>query len=144
MAKVAEMTDRQNCSILTAMALSDRERRLLAEMEAALASDDPRLQSTLSSGDTATLLRGKSSSLLKAGALVLVGITTLFTGLISQIPLIGIAGFLVILAGLLIAIRSLSAPVQGAVRKGAGSAKSPRNGGLSARLQERWDRRTFE
>jgi hypothetical protein len=39
------------------MALSDRERRLLAEMEAALASDDPRLQSTLSGGDTATLIR---------------------------------------------------------------------------------------
>jgi hypothetical protein len=126
------------------MALSDRERRLLAEMEAALASDDPRLQSTLSSGDTATILRGKSSSLIKAAALVLIGIATLFSGLISQIPLIGIAGFLVTLTGLVVAIRSLSAPIQGAVRQGKGSSKSPRGGGLSARLQERWDRRTFE
>ena len=123
------------------MALSDRERRLLAEMEAALASDDPRLQSTLSSGDTATILRGKSSSLIKAAALVLIGIATLFTGLISQIPLIGIAGFLVTLTGL-VAIRSLSAPIQGAARSGGRGA--PKSGGISSRLQERWDRRSFE
>jgi len=123
------------------MALSDRERRLLAEMEAALASDDPRLQSTLSSGDTATILRGKSSSLIKAAALILMGIATLFTGLISQIPLIGIAGFLITLTGLVVAIRSLSAPIQGAARSGK---NSPKSGGLSTRLQERWDRRSFE
>jgi hypothetical protein len=124
------------------MALSDRERRLLAEMEAALASDDPRLQSTLSSGDTATILRGKSSSLIKAAALVLVGIATLFSGLISQIPLIGIAGFLVTLTGLVVAIRSLSAPIQGAAR--SGGRGTPKSGGISSRLQERWDRRSFE
>lgn len=124
------------------MALSDRERRLLAEMEAALASDDPRLQSTLSGGDTATLLRGKSSSLIKSAALILIGVATLFTGLISQIPLIGIAGFLVTLTGLVLAIRSLAAPIQGVARSaGKGSSKS---GGLSSRLQDRWDRRSFE
>jgi hypothetical protein len=124
------------------MALSDRERRLLAEMEAALASDDPRLQSTLSSGDTATILRGKSSSLIKAAALVLIGIATLFSGLISQIPLIGIAGFLVTLTGLVVAIRSLSAPIQGVARSGGRGAH--KSGGISSRLQERWDRRSFE
>lgn len=125
------------------MALSDRERRLLAEMEAALASDDPRLQSTLSGGDTATLLRGKSSSLLKAGALILVGIATLFTGLIAQIPLIGVAGFLVTLTGLVVAIRSLSAPTSMGAARSGGKGRS-KSGGLSARLQERWDRRSFE
>jgi hypothetical protein len=35
------------------MSLSDRERRLLAEMEAALATDDPRLESRLA-GSTMT------------------------------------------------------------------------------------------
>lgn len=125
------------------MALSDRERRLLAEMEAALASDDPRLQSTLSGGDTATMLRGKSSSFLKAGALLVVGIATLFTGLISQLPLIGIAGFLIALAGLLLAITSLSAAASGVTRTGKGAAKSSK-AGFSSRLQDRWDRRTFE
>lgn len=126
------------------MALSDRERRLLAEMEAALASDDPRLQSTLSGGDTATLLRGKSSSLIKAALLILLGIATLFTGLISQVPLIGIAGFLVTLTGLVLAIRSLSAPIQEAARSGKSGRGASKSGGLSARLQERWDRRSFE
>lgn len=125
------------------MALSDRERRLLAEMEAALASDDPRLQSTLSGGDTATMLRGKSSSLITSALLILVGIITLFTGLISQIPPIGIAGFLIALTGVLIAIRSLSAPIKGAARAAKGSAKGSK-GGLNSRMQERWDRRNFE
>lgn len=125
------------------MALSDRERRLLAEMEAALASDDPRLQSALSGGDTATMLRGKSSSLLVSGLLILVGIVTLFTGLISQIPLIGVVGFLISLTGVLVAIRALSAPIKGAARAAKGSAKGSKRG-LNSRMQERWDRRTFE
>ena len=80
------------------MALSDRERRLLAEMEAALASDDPRLQSTLS-GDTATLIRRAPGGVLAGLAIVIAGIAILFTGLIAQITVVGIAGFIVALVG---------------------------------------------
>jgi hypothetical protein len=117
------------------MALSDRERRLLAEMEAALASDDPRLQSTLSGGDTATLIRKAPGSLLLGGGLILGGIAILFTGLIAQIAPIGVAGFVVALAGLLMALRSLSV-------KGPRVARPQRS--LNDRLQERWDRRSFD
>jgi hypothetical protein len=117
------------------MALSDRERRLLAEMEAALASDDPRLQSTLSGGDTATLIRKAPGSLLLGGGLILGGIAILFTGLIAQIAPIGVAGFVVALAGLLMALRSLSV-------KGPRVARPQRS--LNDRLQERWDRRNFD
>ena len=121
------------------MALSDREKRLLAEMEAALASDDPALQSTLA-GDTQTLVRRAPGGLLAGLALILLGIATLFTGLIAQITVVGVAGFAIILTGLLATLRSLSArtPLAG-VRK----TRSPRSS-LGDRLQERWDRRTFE
>ena len=119
------------------MALSDRELRLLAEMEAALASDDPRLQSTLSGGDTATLIRKAPRSLFLAGGLILTGIAILFSGLISQIAPIGVAGFIVTLVGLLMALRSLS------VKSPSPRAARPKRS-LNDRLQERWDRRSFE
>ena len=119
------------------MALSDRERRLLAEMEAALASDDPRLQSTLS-GDTATLIRRAPGGTLAGLGIVISGIAILFTGLIAQITVVGIAGFIVALVGVVMVLRSLSG-------KNLKAPRTPRGGGsLSNRLQERWDRRTFE
>ncbi len=120
------------------MALSDRERRLLAEMEAALASDDPRLQSTLAGSDTATLIRKAPGGALLGIALIATGIAILFAGLIAQVTLLGVAGFIVALAGLLMLLRLLAGKGISAPR----TFKSPRS--MSARLQERWDRRTFE
>ncbi len=121
------------------MALSDRERRLLAEMEAALASDDPRLQSTLAGGDTATILRKAPGGALAGLALIVAGIGILFAGLISQVAPIGVAGFFLALTGVLLALRALSQK---------GLPTKPRTmrarGSFSDRLQQRWDERTTE
>ena len=121
------------------MALSDRERRLLAEMEAALASDDPRLQSTLAGGDTATMLRKAPGGALAGVGLVLAGIGILFGGLISQVVPLGVAGFIVALVGVILALRAFSTKSLPSV------ARRPRSSGgsLSERLQERWDQRNF-
>lgn len=119
------------------MALSERERRLLAEMEAALASDDPRLQSTLSGGDTATLIRKTPGSAILGIALILGGISILFAGLISQITPLGIGGFVVALVGLLMVLRTIG-------QKGLPTAPRRSQGNFSARLQERWDQRNFD
>ena len=116
------------------MALSDRERRLLAEMEAALASDDPRLQSTLSGSDTQTLIKKAPGSLLAGAGLILAGIALLFGGLIAQLTPLGVVGFIVALAGVLMVIRSVSV-------KGPRVARSSRS--LGDRLQDRWDQRNF-
>ena len=122
------------------MALSDRERRLLAEMEAALASDDPRLQSTLAGGDTATMLRKTPGGALAGLALIVAGIAILFTGLISQIVPLGVAGFIVALVGVVFTLRAFSQKTLPSV------ARRPRNGtgSLGDRLQQRWDQRNFE
>jgi len=120
------------------MALSDRERRLLAEMEAALASDDPRLQSTLAGSATSTLARGGSGSALAGLALIAAGIATLFGGLIAQITLIGIVGFILALAGVLITLRAFAG-------KGVASLRAPKaQRSMGARLQQRWDQRNFD
>jgi hypothetical protein len=140
------MAKRSNKSYPEAMALSDRERRLLAEMEAALASDDPRLQSTLS-GDTATLIRRAPGGALAGVAIIVAGIEILFGGLIAQVTLLGVAGFIVALTGLILVLRTVAGKAAGNVGATGGigklrSPKAPRSFG--ARLQERWDRRTFE
>ena len=124
------------------MALSDRERRLLAEMEAALASDDPRLQSTLAGGETTTLIRSSAKSLIGGGLSLLAGIAILFTGLISQLTLVGVAGFIVALAGVLILVRSIS--LQGSIKGSLNGSRSRSQRSLNERLQERWERRGFE
>jgi Protein of unknown function (DUF3040) len=116
------------------MSLSDRERRLLEEMEAALATEDPRLQTTLA-GSATTLAKPR----LLAGALsLLAGVALLFTGLISKTTPLGVAGFIVALVGLILIIRSL-----GAVASSLPRPKGPRTS-LSDRLEERWNRRNFE
>ena len=116
------------------MPLSDRERRLLAEMEAALATDDPRLESRLG-GSTLAPARPR---ILLGASLTLLGIAIIFGGLISKTTPIGVLGFLVALVGVLALIRSF-----------AGMAtRTPRNKGarksFGARLEERWDRRNFQ
>jgi hypothetical protein len=116
------------------MPLSDRERRLLAEMEAALATDDPRLESRLG-GSTLAPTRPR---ILLGASLTLLGIAIIFGGLISKTTPIGVAGFLVALFGVLTLVRSL-----GSITKGATRTKAPRTS-LSARLEERWNRRDFQ
>ena len=113
------------------MSLSDRERRLLAEMEAALATDDPGLESKLA-GSTMTATKPR---LLLALALVLLGIGVIFAALISKTTPVGVVGFLISLTGVLTLIRSF-----GAVTKGAPRVKSSRKS-LSKRFEDRWDQR---
>jgi uncharacterized membrane protein HdeD (DUF308 family) len=113
------------------MSLSDRERRLLAEMEAALATDDPGLESKLA-GSTMTATKPR---LLIAIFLVLIGLAVILAGLVSKTTPVGVVGFLISLSGVLTLIRSL-----GALTKGAPRVKSSRKS-LSQRLDERWEQR---
>ena len=116
------------------MSLSDRERRLLAEMEAALATDDPRLESRLAG---ATMAPPRPRIALGA-SLAILGISIIFGGLVAKATLIGVLGFVVALTGVLALIRSVGKP----------GARTPRAKGarksFGARLEERWDRRNFQ
>ena len=116
------------------MPLSDREKRLLEEMEAALLTEDPRLVSALSSKAPVSPSRNR---VLAGVGLLLLGLITLFAGLISQVTPIGILGFVIALSGVIIVISSISAPVRGP-RKA--SSRTP----LSARLEQRWENRANE
>ena len=119
-----------------AMALSEHEKRLLDQMEAALLTEDPKLATTLS-GTKMPVARNRS---LLAIALLALGLATIFGGLIAKVTLIGVIGFLVALSGLILLISSV-----GAVTKAAKSPRSPRKGfGFSDRLEKRWDERNTD
>lgn len=117
------------------MPLSDREKRLLDEMEAALLTEDPRLVSALSAGPS---LPNRNRIMIGAG-LALLGLATLFGGLVSQITPIGILGFLIALSGVISAISSFTP------RAGSKAAKQRRTrSAISDRMEKRWDNRGQE
>jgi hypothetical protein len=118
------------------MALSDHERRLLAEMEAALKQDDPRLVSTM----TGKVRTRQGSRLLLGGLLLLGGMAILLVGLIAQTTPVGIVGFLIALAGVVLFFSNFGGAVGGRER----GAPKPKKTPWSSKLEERWDRRNFD
>ncbi|MBM3719503.1 MAG: DUF3040 domain-containing protein [Actinobacteria bacterium] len=119
-----------------AMPLSDEEKRLLAEMEAALAVDDPKLVSTLSGK-----VRTPKKNRMFAGILLFfTGLVTLLAGLISQTIPVGIAGFVLALIGLVFVITNLAGKSPVPVK----SNERPKKPKWSSSFEERWDRRQQE
>jgi uncharacterized membrane protein HdeD (DUF308 family) len=112
------------------MELSDREKRLLDEMEAALLTEDPRLVSALSAGPSSP----NRKRIMVGAGLVLLGLATLFGGLVSKVTPIGILGFLIALAGVISAISSFTP-------KSRGPKKARTRTTLSTRMEKRWDDR---
>jgi hypothetical protein len=117
------------------MALSDRERKLLAEMEQALSADDPRLSSTLTGTRT---FPGRTRVLTGVGAL-LSGLAIILGGLISQTVPVGILGFLIALSGLITVLSAIAG-----IGRGVKVAANLINSGLRSRLEQRWDQRDFD
>ena len=113
------------------MALSDHERKLLAEMEAALEQEDPRLLSTLT-GKART--RQSSRAVLGLSILAL-GAVVLISGLVAQATIVGVIAFVICLAGVLLIITNIS------LNSGGKKVKKP---GWGSSLEERWDRRNNE
>ena len=113
------------------MALSDHERKLLAEMEAALEQEDPRLLSTLT-GKART--RQSSRALLGLSILAL-GAVVLISGLVAQATIVGVIAFVICLAGVLLIVTNISLNSDG---------KKVKKPGWGSSLEERWDRRNNE
>ncbi len=144
------MQSAQRCSIVeviiefngarrgTDVSLSEHERKLLAQMEEALSADDPHLVSTL----TGTRLYPGRNRILLGVALTIVGILTIFAGLITKTTPIGILGFLISLSGVILAISALSGV--SALRAPGGTRGNRRRGKMNSRLEDRWERRNFD
>ena len=145
------------------MPLSEHEQRLLDQIERALYQEDPKFASTVRATDLRTHMRRR----LRRAALVLaIGFALLLTGVVTQEYAVGIAGFVVMVGALLLAMTSwkrMGQPGQTDLRAAGGADRSGRNpraggsrrvrppsgggssgGGIMGRLEERWKRRWEE
>jgi hypothetical protein len=139
--------------------LSEEELRLLEQMERALVEEDPKLASTMRGTTLRSAARRRA---IAAGALFVVGIVVLMTGVISELPVVGIAGFVIMLASATFGLAQLrsqrGASNQPASRapegngstgftlihgSGGGRTRKPRRTSASFmdRMEERWRRR---
>jgi len=114
------------------MGLSDHERKVLAEMEAALEQEDPKLLSTL----TGKARTKQASRALLGVAVLLVGLLLLITALVAKATLVGVGAFLLSLAGLILILTNLSVKVSSSA-----GTKKRKVSGWGSSLNERWDRR---
>lgn len=135
------------------MPLSEEEQRLLAELEQALADEDPKFASTLRGSS----MRSRQRRLaIAAGAGFALGIILLMAGVIIPLTVVSIVGFVVMLGSAyvgLMAWRRSNQPEplrlvgseaqrQPAKRPGkASKSRSSSSAPFMARMEERWRRR---
>ena len=122
------------------MALSEEEQRLLAQMEAALAAEDPKLASALRGTTTRRLHRRRAAI---AGVGFLIGVACLIGGM-EVSPALSIAGFVIMLAASVIAVTSWRhvGEVPASSRQTVRSAQGDR--AFMDKIEERWRRRQDE
>jgi predicted phage tail protein len=123
------------------MPLSEHEQRLLEEMERNLYQNDADFVATVSGR------RGKPNyRLVVMGALLAVaGVAALITGVIVQLPVVGVVGFALMLGGVLLVLspgRGGDMPSSSGASSGR-STGAPRASWMSS-MTERWERRQDE
>lgn len=121
------------------MPLSEQEQRLLDEMERHLLQNDADVVSA-PSGNHALNYRNITIGAL----LVLVGLGALVVGVATQLIVVGIIGFVVMLVGVVLAIRPsrvehVAPRASSGVRTGASASASSTS--FMDRMNDRWDRR---
>lgn len=119
-----------------AMGLSEREQKLLDELERGLYASDANLAHKLGKSGS------KSPKLVIAGlSLAVIGLSLLVVAVTLQFALFGVAGFLTMLAGLIVATSSgKGTSVSGPTAPKAGNPKAS-NAPKKNFFDDRWDKR---
>lgn len=122
------------------MALSDREQKLLEQMEKALYAEDPKFASSLRRSGF-TIAPGERRNVI-FGLLALVsGLVLVFGSVVSKTVYVGIPGFLLVLTGFVFIARGLQEPVGAATPTPTKVRNRTKNSKLMSRLEERWQQR---
>jgi len=123
------------------MPLSEHEQRLLDQIERALIAEDPKFASTVRAG---RLRRPTRRRRLQGLVLFILGLVMLVVGVavrsiwLSNVPVVSVVGFLVMLAGAVLAITSI-----GASKKAPSKGAEPDRNKFGGKMEERF-RRRFE
>lgn len=116
------------------MALSEREQRLLDELERGFYESDPNLANKISSSGA------HSPARLIAGLVIgLIGIGLIVFAVVIRVAFFGVFAFIVMLAGLIVASSNMAAGKPAGKRANSSEKKPPRN-----LFEERWNRRQGE
>ncbi len=122
------------------MPLSEHEQRQLEQIEQALYADYPRFANAVRASDPRVHYKRR---VVQAAFGFIIGVGLLLAGVITTYVLIGVAGFVVMLAASMWALtsyRHMTGVATG--RSPARERRSkPANTGLMERLEERWRRR---
>lgn len=127
------------------MPLSEREQKLLEQLEQQLSADDPRFASNMS--ETGRV--GFSTRNLIIGAVsAVVGLGVLLWGVSSQAIWLGIIGLVVMAAGIYVAtsrprVKDGESVTSSRSPEPAGSGRG-RPGGFMGDLEERWEQRRHQ
>ena len=122
------------------MPLSEQEQRLLDEMERHLMRNDADVVSAPRGGRTLSY-----RNIVYGTILVLLGLGGLIFGVSQQLIFVGVIGFVVMLAGVLLAVTPGRGPGKARVEREADRpAKAPRNSSFMDRMNDRWDKRQGE
>jgi hypothetical protein len=124
--------------------LSENEQRLLEQMERALYAEDPKFASAMRG---AARRSGTGRRLLIGAGGIVVGLVLLVMGVAQQFVVLGVLGFVFMLAGTAYAVSAQRRPgptgvvgPSGKVHRATGVTRR-RQGSFMQRLEERWDRR---
>jgi len=129
--------------------LSEHEQRLLDQIERALYAEDPKFATTVRSTDLRTHMRRR---LRRAAYVLVLGFVMLLVG-VATAPVVGIAGFAVMVGALLLALSAWKRlggssatlrSVDGGAARTTRARKAKSSGSARERLEERWKRRWDE
>jgi hypothetical protein len=133
--------------------LSEHEQRMLEQMERALYAEDPKFASSLRGRDPRSNFRRR---VLLACVGFALGVVLLMTGLVAQMIVVSVVGFVAMLACAVFALTSYRRIVSGDGRLGVveggtvrpaqpgGGRKAREKRGFMTRLEERWNHRHDE
>jgi hypothetical protein len=121
------------------MPLSEHEQRLLDQIERALIAEDPKFASTVRAG---RLRRPTRRRRLQGVVLFVLGLVLLVVGVavhaiwVSNVPVVSIVGFVVMLVGAVLAVTSI-----GAGKRADGRRTQPERNRFGGKMEERFRRR---
>ncbi len=125
------------------MPLSEQEQRLLDEMERNLYQNDADFVAHISARGS----RPSYRAIVVGSLIVLAGIVTLLVGVGGRLPIVGVIGFVVMFAGVLLAVTPARSTGRATARGRAGAANSQKrqnaksSGSFMTQLNDRWERR---
>ncbi|WP_345802308.1 DUF3040 domain-containing protein [Microbacterium sp. AZCO] len=118
------------------MPLSEQEQRLLDEMERHLMRNDADVVSAPRDGRTLSY-----RNIVYGTVLVLLGLGGLIIGVSTDLIVVGVIGFIVMLGGVVLAVTPTRGPGRAAAADPDKPAKPKSTSSFMDRMNDRWDRR---